>query len=357
MAATETVLADLLTELVLMDRMPLTFNALVVEYTTRCTAKCAMCYQAAGPKGSDILKSARLPEDTIRRLICEARSIESLEPRFHITGGEAFLDEDMLLRLVSFARDEGFATLTTTTNAFWAATAERAHETCRRAWEAGLTGMEISWDHWHRPYVDAEAVGNCLDACAATGIDANLRILSSRAHSYAEALALIRSSSLEKAGSVTCAPLHPTGRASRELDLDDIHEQGSLDDTCHSILNLTVNPRGDVSPCCAGLDQLSAYSFGNVREQPLRDIAERLNRSPIVRTLVFRGVRHLQAAMKEAGAELDGDYRSICHMCWAMFSNPDHVAALEAAMRKRRRDAIGDAISRLRAAAAAVVPA
>jgi pyruvate-formate lyase-activating enzyme len=345
-------LADILTEVVLMDRMPLTFNALVVEYTTHCTARCAMCYQAAGPKGSDILSSARLSEDTIRRLVREARSIESLEPRFHITGGEAFIDEDMLLRMVAFARDEGFSTLTTTTNAFWAAKPERALALCRSARQAGLTGMEISWDHWHRPFVDAEAVSNCLDACAATGIDANLRILSTRSHSYAEALALIRPDSLAKVGSVTCAPVHPTGRASRELDLDDVYHQGTLDDTCHSVLNLTVNARGDVSPCCAGLDQLSSYRFGNVGERPLHDIAERLNRSPIIRMLVFRGVRHLLAAMKEAGVEVEGDYRGICHLCWSIFSDPAHVEALETAMRERRRGAIGAAIARLRDAAA-----
>jgi MoaA/NifB/PqqE/SkfB family radical SAM enzyme len=347
-------LANILTEIVLMDQMPLTFNALVVEYTTRCTARCAMCYQAAGPKGSDILDAARLPEDIIRRLIREARSIDSLEPRFHITGGEAFIDEDMLLRLVAFAREEGFSTLTTTTNAFWAARPERALDLCRRARQAGLTGMEISWDHWHRPYVDAQAVSNCLDACAATGIDANLRILSTKSHSYAEALRLLRPESLARAGSVTCAPVHSTGRASKELDLDEVYRQGTLDDTCHSVLNLTVNARGDVSPCCAGLDQLASYRFGNVRESHLRDIADRLNRSPIVRMLVFRGVRHLLAAMKEAGVDIDGDHRSICHLCWSIFSEPRHVAALEAAMRERRRNALQAAIARLQAAAVSV---
>ena len=29
--------------------LPMMFNGLVVESTTRCNAKCGMCYQGAGP--------------------------------------------------------------------------------------------------------------------------------------------------------------------------------------------------------------------------------------------------------------------------------------------------------------------
>ena len=312
---------DLFTQIALMDRMPLTFNALVVEYTSRCPAKCAMCYQSAGPKGSDIIGSA--------------------------TGGEAFLDQGMLLRLIAFARDNGFATLSTTTNGYWAATPARADAVCAAAWAAGLTGMEISWDHWHRPYVDAAAVNNCLEACARHGIAANLRILSTKPHSYHEALSLLRPDALACAQTITCAPVHPTGRAGAEIAPEDIHDQGTLDDTCHSILNLTVNARGDVSPCCAGLDQLSGHSFGNAGREDIGAIAARLNASPIIRTLVFRGVLHLRALLKDAGLDPGTGFTGICHMCWSIFSDPAAVRAIEDAYARRRRMALVAAMARL----------
>jgi hypothetical protein len=132
------------------------------------------------------------------------------------------------------------------------------------------------------------------------------------------------------------------------LDAADIYRSGSLDDTCHSILNLTVNPRGDVSPCCAGLDQVTAYTFGNIFRENLADIATRMNRSPIVRTLVFRGVRRLAALMEEGGVIMAGDFKSICHYCWSIFSSPQAVTALDEALRRRRHAAIVEAIQNLK---------
>ncbi|WGW06034.1 radical SAM protein [Tropicibacter oceani] len=340
-----------LSRIVLTDQMPLTFNALVVEYTGRCTAKCGMCYQSAGPKGSDILGDRSLDRDTIRRLLREARAIPTLEPRFHLTGGEAFLNEGLLLDLIGHARQLGYIDLTTTTNAYWATTPARADRVCARAAKAGMTAMEISWDHWHRDYLDPDLVSNCLEACARHGITSNLRLLSTRAHSYGEALRDLRPKALSRVGSISCAPVHPTGRAMSDLPPEDIWHQGTLDDTCHAILNLTVNPRGDVSPCCAGLDQLACHSFGNVADDSIAEIARRLDASPVVRTLVFRGVLEIAALLAEAGVDPGTDHTGICHMCWSMFSDPGVVQAIESALAARRARAIRQALDQLRTAA------
>ncbi len=345
------VMSAYLSRIVLTDQMPLTFNALVVEYTGRCTAKCGMCYQSAGPKGSDALGDFALDRAAIRRVLRDARQIPTLEPRFHLTGGEAFLNEGLLLDLIGYARQLGFIDLTTTTNAYWATTPERANRVCSRAAKAGMTGMEISWDHWHRDYLGADLVSNSIEACARHGISSNLRLLSTRSHGYGEAMRAIRPKALSQVGSVSCAPVHPTGRAETQIAPDDIWSQGGLDETCHAILNLTVNPRGDVSPCCAGLDQLSGHSFGNVHSHSILDIARRLDASPVMRTLVFRGVLEIGALLVEAGLDPGKDYTGICHMCWSIFSNPDMVAGVERALAARRQQAISLALSQIRDAA------
>ena len=95
-----------------------------------------MCYQSAGPKGSDEMGMAKLTVPEVERIIREAAEIETITPRFHLTGGEAFLDIESMLHLVGYARDHGFLDLTTTTNAFWARTPARALEV--KGWGSNL---------------------------------------------------------------------------------------------------------------------------------------------------------------------------------------------------------------------------
>ena len=309
--------------------IPIFYNGLVVEKTTRCNAKCAMCYQSAGPKGSDLLGIAELTAEEIARLVVEAAEIDVISPRFHLSGGEAFLDIEGCIELFAVARAAGFLDIMTTTNAYWARTEERARNICLRLREAGLTRMEISWDVWHLPFIQPAVIGNCIRACRSANIEVLLRILSSKSHSYQEALDFIPDEDIELVNSVMCGPVLPTGRAAEAIDPDEFHGSGDLDDNCHSFLSLTIGPTGEVSPCCAGLDHTEARLCGNVRERSLASIVSGMNASPLVRTLVFGGVSRLRPILEDRGFSLESDYRSICHMCWSVFSNPDHVQALK----------------------------
>jgi hypothetical protein len=342
---------NLMDEWALVEHMPMAFNALVIEYTTRCNARCGMCYQSAGPKGSDLLGKATLSAKTIERVIRESAAIETIVPRLHITGGEGFLDEDLLLSMIDVGCQVGFRELTTTTNAFWARTPQAAHATCVRARKAGLTSMEISWDRWHEPFIDAAVVSHALEACFDTGIDAHLRILSSRAHTFEEALVRLRPEAVALATQISCGPILPTGRAATDIPDADMCDQGSPDDACHGSLNLTVNAAGNVAPCCAGLDQTSAHVFGNVHQMHMDEIVGALNGSLLARILVFRGPAVLGDLLAEVGQALPGPHHGICHQCWSIFSDAQRVKAIEVALDQRRDEGLRQAIAALRSTA------
>ena len=127
-----------------------------------------------------------------------------------------------------------------------------------------------------------------------------------------------------------CGPVLPTGRAAQAMDTDEFHGSSDLDASCHSFLNLTVGPTGEVSPCCAGLDHTEARLCGNIREQSLASIVAGMNASPLVRTLVFGGISRMRPILEQAGLPLGSDFRSICHMCWSVFSDRDRARALNA---------------------------
>jgi hypothetical protein len=306
--------------------LPLTYNTLVVESTTRCNAKCGMCYQGAGPKGSDYLGDAALTVDEIKQLLRSAVDLPSINRRFHMAGGESFIKVDECVEIFSAASSLGFLDISCTTNAYWAADIFKAQRIAQRLRDAGVLRMEISWDWWHAPYISPQAVNNCLVACAANDIATNLRVLTTRTHSAEEALAMLSPAALAKVAVATSAPVYQVGRA-LEIPAAEIYAS-SEEATCHTALNLTVNARGFVSPCCAGFDQTDHGLFGSVREHELAEIAEAINRSLLIRMVVFEGIASLRPILALLGEEIRPRYSSICGMCFELFSDKAKVAKL-----------------------------
>lgn len=332
---------------VAVSSIPLTYGALVIENTNTCNAKCLMCYQSAGPKGSDVLGKSKLSTSQVEKILEEAIQIPSLSKRFHLSGGESFLKIDECLLLFNKAKEIGYQDITTTTNGYWARNVDRAFDITKKMREAGVTSIEISWDVWHLPYVSPESVSNCLDACYEYEIDINLRLLATKKHSHQEALSYLRTNSIKKADRITCGPVFPTGRASFEMDINDFFEGGGIEGNCHSSLNLTVNAFGNVFPCCAGIDQTNNYLFGNALDESIYDIANRMNNSPLLRAIVFYGIKVVIPILEHQGYKLDGDYKNICQLCWSVFSNKEHVQAIKDYYNELERNSLERAIQYL----------
>ncbi len=332
------------------EGMPVSFQGLVIENTTRCNARCKMCYQAAGPKGSDITGVGALTVAEVTQIAADALTIPTLEPRFHLAGGEAFLKIDDCLRLFAMARETGYTEISTTTNAYWAKDPADAHAVCAQARAAGLLNMEISWDFWHLPFISPEAVSNCLEAAAANGIRTNLRILATKSHSVAEALALLRPAALEIATEISSGPVFPTGRAAKQLPPDDFFYADGLGSGCHGVLHLTVNGKGDVYPCCAGADQTEWLRFGNIRETSVSEIAARMNASMLLRMLVFLGPQSFVPILEENGIDVGDRFANVCHMCWEIFSDPNHGRVLREWFAAQEQEAFSTAIAAFAAA-------
>lgn len=339
---------DLVHRIALFQHMPLTFNALVVEKVARCNARCAMCYQSAGPRGSEEIGDVAIAVEDLLPVIDGAAKIPTVQPRFHLTGGEAFLKYDDCLVLFKRAKAAGFLDITSTTNAYWARKPEKAEQICSELHLAGVTGLEVSWDVWHRPFIPLEAINHCLLSASKYGIEINLRLLTTKSHSIEEALAGLDRKALDKASRISSGPVFPSGRASRTLDRADLFKQGSLEDNCHTFLNLTVNAAGEVFPCCAGIDQTKNLKLGNIRETAIAEIVAHMNRSLILRTIVFYGISAMLPILRRAGFALpDENFNSICHLCWSIFSVPEHVEAIRAHFTAIEEAALENAIAAL----------
>ncbi|MBF0111029.1 MAG: radical SAM protein [Magnetococcales bacterium] len=309
---------------------PLFFHSLVVECTDRCNAACDICYQSSSPKGASFSGSATdLAIEVIERALREGMEIQQLHKRFHLAGGEAFLDVDRCVRLFEHARKCGYHSLTSTTNGFWAKNKARGLAVAKRVRKAGLNSIELSTDHWHLPYVSAATIDNCIAICRETGISVNLRTLATLDHTHHEILSRLAPESIDHVTRITCGPVFSVGRARDVLPLDRFVRRGG-EGSCYSVLNLAINPAGDVFPCCAGLDHTDGMLFGNVHHKPLEEIVRGMDQSKILRTLVFFGARHFIPILHDAGLEIPAieTYGNSCDLCVTIFSNPRHVAAI-----------------------------
>lgn len=315
---------------------PLAFDQLVAQITWTCTAACAMCYQSAGPKGSDDFGRADLTVDDLKAVLASAIALPNVEPHFHLVGGEALMRLDDSLRIVRMARDVGFREITLTTNAFWAARPERAESVAGALADAGLTRMDVSWDRWRRPLIPPAAIDRALSAAAAHGVGARLRLLVEKGETPEDLLNDLDAADLARADEIFTDAVAATGRARRKIDADRFHAHGDLAANCHRALSLTINPAGDVYPCCSGLDQTRSLGFGNIRETPLGEIVAAMDASLLLRQIVFEGVGSLVPILQAADALPAGRPSSICSLCWSIFSDAKSVAALKAAFPEER---------------------
>ena len=308
---------------------PLHFGQLVVQTTWTCTASCAMCYQSAGPNGSDDFGAAGLSLGDLEPVFACLDEVAMLEPHFHLVGGEALIDYDKAVRLINRARRAGFQDLTLTTNGFWGRNRDRAASYCAGLVDGGLTHMDISWDRWRRPFISGDAIATCFEEAAAHGLSARLRLLLSTEDTVESLLANIRPEAARLASEIYCDTVAATGRAARRLTPAQVPKSRSLDAACFRDLNLTINPAGDVYPCCSGLDQTRSLQFGNIRETPLSEIVRRMDRSPLLRKIAFDGIASLLPLLPNNGARIAEGRSSICSLCWALFSDADGVAAIK----------------------------
>jgi MoaA/NifB/PqqE/SkfB family radical SAM enzyme len=308
----------------------LLFHSLVIETNDRCNARCAMCYQAAGPRGSDLRGDGHLPLDVGLRVIGEAAVLpELIGKRCHLSGGEGFLYFDDMLTLFRHASSLGFTEVGATTNAFWALSRQRALQRCEVLADAGVNYLEVSMDFWHLPYVKVDRIRDLIWAMRRTGLRPVLRLLSSKSHHMDEIMREFTAAELIHV-QIANSRVQPSGRASTEVPIEDVYMAGGVEGACERMLNLTISPNGNVYPCCAGADMTKEMASGNVLTDSLADAVLKMRTDHMIRTVIHKGAGELIKVAQGLGYgdRVDKQYSSICHLCWDVFQDEELATAV-----------------------------
>src|SRR4051812_7226471 len=120
--------------------------ALVIS--SKCNVTCDHCSTSCGPQAS-----ARLSREDILRLMDETAAIDDGHDLFfHITGGEPFLDFELLREIVEHGSQLG-GSVSCVTNAYWARTSEIAARKLEPLRDAGLDVLSVSTSRFHQRFV------------------------------------------------------------------------------------------------------------------------------------------------------------------------------------------------------------
>lgn len=299
---------------------PVHFHSLVFETTYLCNAFCDHCYTSCGPKVS----RKRLDLEKAKQVIEQASSLPNIAKRCHIGGGEATIFWDDLLEMLNHAKKFGFYN-SIVTNGWWGKDPEKARQKTLELKNAGLEKMEFSMSAFHQDYIDPQVVPNIIRAAKEYGIKVVLRVSTTKSHRASEALRCIES--MEQGDiSICSSKVTAMGRAKAAIPIDDLWtEPGIPLGACHEVLNLTVNPDGDIFPCCAGSETCPPLKLGNCFESSIASIMKNLRGNTLVKMLVHSGPAFYATLIEEAGYghKLHSEYTNYCHLCNHIFTDPE----------------------------------
>ena len=254
--------------------------------TYRCSASCAHCFVWGDPS-----HRGAIPREDITRYLDEAVEMGTITGIF-IEGGEVFTEYADLKWFIGQCSERGWD-VSILSNGFWAKTEEIARRRLQPLIDAGLTGMSLSTDEYHQPFVP---VGN-VEIAARVGEELGIKV--GRMGTPADRV-MFRGRAADR-----LAPGIEDGRAAwqtfTECTREKLETPGRIHLDKYGLLHL-----------CQGL------AIDTARNKPLAEAIEGYDPKshPIVRLLLDGGPARLAQAAQTHGFVPRDDYADECQLCY-----------------------------------------
>jgi len=291
--------------------------------TERCNIACSHCWFSSGPERTATMAMSEAL-DYIEQA-CEIPTIEWLS----LTGGEPFLLQDMLIRLVRHASERGLRT-ECVTNCFWAETEEVAAAILGELINVGLDVINVSADDFHQRHIPFERIRNCYGAATSLGL--RVVIMCARSRSSTLWIGKIREMLNDDGIQVVGHPkprapvkalaietgFVPAGRGATIQREEWSIGRNSVEGPCRDVLrDIGITPSGSVLPCCSASSRIEGITLGDARESRLVKMIEAAEDLPLFKALSTVGPSGLA---KQLGLGRRNGYVNRCHLCYEVLS-------------------------------------
>jgi MoaA/NifB/PqqE/SkfB family radical SAM enzyme len=282
---------------------------LIFVLTRRCNALCDFCCNDDGPH-----KHGAIDPESAKAWIRDFAAYIPSCRTAGFTGGEVFLYYNELAAIHESLSAYGFTT-SITTNGYWGKDRVAAAAKLQRLQRLGLTGIAISIDPSHTPWIPLKSSIQAAKVAVECGLQvtvtSHFKTKAGSAQDYFEP---------EWHALITWDEDHyvlPVGRAKQLLLPQTVDIPANL--YC-PIVQVVIQPNGDVEPCCSVCLDDGVFVVGNLYNQPMSEVLVSLLGDMYLKMITHRGLEELEVVVRTYHPQyrLPPRVHSVCFMCNAL---------------------------------------
>lgn len=303
------------------------------RFTYHCNIACRHCYNSSGPK----LKARRIALEPMLAIIADMPEVGI--GALTLTGGEPFLYIDELLRLIAAGREAGLGEIKILTNAYWAASEERADRMLARLADAGFMTaaqdqIKASTGSYHLEFVPFDRIvtlARRYHARFRRRLIVDCELASGDSQLRADILRQVRDARIEDLIRLRFRSIESVGRGATLEQ----QPQSVIDEPCDEIKQIVFDPDGSVRPCCGLNSENKGVVVGRLHDHGLRALVKRMQNDPLLQFIASEPMDSLfDHVPREAGLRR---FSGKCHLCQHAVGAMADKEALQARLFERQR--------------------
>ena len=298
-------------------------NKLGICMTQRCNAACDICCFSCSPASQQ-----HLDADLIFTVLNQAASTDHVK-EIHFTGGEPFLDFDLLCDCVSQATALGLSCFIHT-NGFWGADEKDATNKIDRLKAAGVKHICFSADEFHQKFIPQEHLRTALRTVRYSEIASSVITLSYKISEVANLTQWddqVKSILGEEAAFTTIAPSIPIRIGRAETVFPATKDPENCRCSFDSMAQLGFD--GNYYVCCSPVSHVIPHlRLGSAYEMTVGDIAPAILANDYLFVLIKIGFRWYVKTARRLGFDIPERIGSPCDHCRLLFENSTLIEAL-----------------------------
>ncbi|MBF0275140.1 MAG: radical SAM protein [Nitrospinae bacterium] len=305
-------------------------TSLALRISYICNISCKFCYN-----NSTADSKTQLKEEQVIAIIEEARS-EGFQT-LGISGGEAMMFKDIVISGIRRARELGYTGISIVTNGFWGKSPTSAKKIITALHDAGFAPpndmLSMSAGEFHHEWLDWKHAKNCIQAFYDT-YNAPMSIDFETTPGNEGLIDEFKAYLDQKGIAETMYKFRErtlVANLGRWKDLDEgiIREKPmEVYGKCNAINRFSIQPSGDVVPCC-GFNRFNpGIILGNVLNSSIAEIITNAQNNIANKYLTAFPMNKVYEELSKK-FELPNKFSVICEICELIFSKKEHLDYLE----------------------------
>lgn len=290
------------------------YDVLAFTLTQRCPAHCEICCFESSPMCTNSLDLNR-----VREYIESASKIDYIKT-IAFTGGEPFVIYDDLRDLIKLSSSYG-KRVTTITNGYWASNYQLVFDRIKCLKENGLSHLSLSYDAYHKKFIDVNNIRNILKASMQIGLPTSLAIVKLKDEKISEIIDLL--DDCLYATNLEIIPCLPVGAAKKNFELnrfEKIYDSNSKKLRCTYNGMLVVLYDGRILPCCSQAVVGTGLCIGDFNELSLEEALFKAKNNKLLYALRNSEMRCFYEYIKKFDdIELPDKVVNPCDLCMHLF--------------------------------------